>query len=87
MTGRDLILYILKNELENEEIFDENGSFKLGMGVKDAAVALEVGEETVKAWYKLGYLEGVKINDDLYIFPDVPVLKEVVTLKQENENE
>lgn len=76
MTGRDLILYILKNELENEEIFDENGLFKLGMSVKDAAVALEVGTETVKAWYKLGYLKGVKINDNLYIFPDVPVLKE-----------
>ena len=32
MTGKELILYILNNDLENENIFDENGIF-IGLNV------------------------------------------------------
>lgn len=75
MTGRDLIIYILQHDLEDEDIF-KDGKFALGVSLEKAAEQFSVGVETIKAWLELGWLKGVKINDDQYVFPDVPVLKE-----------
>lgn len=66
MTGRDLILYILENHLEDDPIFD-NG-FILGlMTTNEAAVKFNVGVATIASWHTLGMLPGVKIGDSLYI--------------------
>ena len=66
MLGRDLIMYILQNNLENEPIF-KDGSL-LGMITADeAAIKLHVGLATIKAMYKLGHLDGVEINGNLYV--------------------
>lgn len=65
MTGRDLIVYILKNELEDEMLI-KDGIF-LGMRTeKDIAVMFDVGIATVKAWYKEGILPGIKIGDTIF---------------------
>lgn len=66
MTGRDLIIYILSNNLENEPVF-ANGTFIGFISVEEAAVKFGVGVETVKVWIELGYLDGVKNNDTIYI--------------------
>lgn len=66
MTGRDLILYILENHLEDEEIF-KDGKFIGFMTVAEAAIKFEVGFETVIAWYKLGMLPGIPIGSEFYI--------------------
>ena len=66
MTGRDLILYILSNNLENEPVF-KNGMFIGFASVEEIAVKFGVGTETVKAWIELGYLDGIKNNDEIYI--------------------
>lgn len=75
MTGRDLIIYILQNKLEDELIF-KDGKFVGFMSIAEVAVALKVGEETVKTWYRLGGLKGIEIGDEIFIaanFPSPPV--------------
>lgn len=67
MTGRDLIIYILENGLEDSPIF-ENGVFIGLMTEEQAAVKFHVGAETVRAWHALGMLNGIKIGDMVYIF-------------------
>jgi hypothetical protein len=62
--GRDIIIYILENHMEDSEI-DFSGFF---MDVDEAAVKLGVGQTTVKSYYMLGLLKGVEIGGNLY-FP------------------
>lgn len=66
MTGRDLILYILANGLEDEPVF-ENGRFIGFMTDEEAAVKMKVGVATIHIWVGLGQLKGLKIGNDLYI--------------------
>lgn len=66
MTGRDLIVYILQNNLEDEPVF-ENGKLLGFMTPTEAAVKFKVGEATIIAFYELKMLPGIMIGDDLYI--------------------
>ena len=66
MTGKDLILYILQNKLENEPVI-KNGKFIGFISAAEAAEKFEVGIETIKLWLDYGYIEGVKDGDDIYI--------------------
>ena len=66
MTGRDLIIYILKNNLEDKPVF-EDGVLLGFLNESEAAVKFEVGVATIRVWYEAGLLEGVKINDAIYI--------------------
>ena len=52
MTGKELILYILENNLEDSEIF-KDGRFLDFLTVSEAAVKFNVGEATVKTWLDL----------------------------------
>lgn len=67
-TGRDLILYILENRLEDKPINDVC-CLKNFISVKKAAVRYNVGEETIKTWFALGVLGGIQIGDTIYISP------------------
>lgn len=69
MTGRELIIYILKHELENKQIF-ENGHCALFMTREEAAVKLGVGIFTVQIMYQLGQLKGFMLGDSLFIWRD-----------------
>lgn len=74
MTGRELIVYILENGLEDELVYDNNrvGRELLGfMTAMDAARKFGVGLATVKVWYDLGYLKGFKIGDTYFIPADI----------------
>lgn len=67
MNGRDLILYILMNNLEEKEVIDENGVFIGFMTIEDAAVKYEVGVATVKIWINTGLIKAVRIADKILI--------------------
>lgn len=67
MTGRELIIYIMQNGLEDKEVF-ANDTFLDLMTVKDAAAKFEVGTFTIHIWYLRGYIHGVSIGDSVYIF-------------------
>lgn len=77
MTGRDLILYILRNGLENEPVA-QNGKLIGFLTIEDAAIKFDVGTATIGAWIELGMMESVRIGDTLFI-PDIydKFLKEI----------
>lgn len=70
MTGRDLILYILENRLE-DEIVIKDGIFVWLMDENETAVKFGVGVAQVRAWYVTGMLDGTKIGDRLYFLRNV----------------
>ena len=69
MTGRELIIYILQNNLEDKDVF-ENGMFIGLMTDKEAAVKFKVGVSTIWAWHSLGFIRSVLIGDSLFVFKD-----------------
>ena len=66
MTGRDLIIYILNHNLEDVDVF-KDGKFVGFITENEAALKLNVGVATIRAWVSIGMLYGVKINDTNYI--------------------
>lgn len=70
MTGREMIIYIMQNNLEDEIVL-KDGFFTGFIDENEAAVKLGVGVETIKAWYALNWLSGIKIGEKLYFRKDV----------------
>ena len=70
MTGKELILYILHNNLEDTVVL-QNGVFIGFMTEEEAAVKFGVGLATIQAWYQCKMLPGTKIGDSLYFLKDV----------------
>lgn len=66
MTGRDLILYILQNKLEDEPVFDD-GIFLGFMNEMEAAVKFNVGVSTIRTWVHMEKLPAISICNTLYI--------------------
>lgn len=67
MTGRDLIIYILKNNLEDEQVFVND--MVLGfLTVEEAAVKLGVGISTIYIWIGQGSLDHIQIGGT-YLVP------------------
>ena len=66
MTGRDLIIYILQNNLEDKPVF-ENGKITGLLTVEEAALKFKVGFSTIKLWYELNVLPGFEIDGNIYI--------------------
>ena len=68
MTGRELILYILENGLEDEPIYDpSNGSLVGFLTVSQAAVKFNVSTPTILTWIALGELDAIKLGEEFYI--------------------
>lgn len=80
MTGKELILYILQNNLENTVVL-KDGFFIGFMTEEEAAVKFDVGVETVRAWYHCKMLNGTQIGDSLYFLKDVADPR--ITIKNE----
>lgn len=66
MTGRDLIVYILSNRLEDKPVFD-NGTFIGFVTASEVAKKLNVGLATVHVWVHQKQLDGIIIGNTLYI--------------------
>ena len=65
MTGRDLIIYILQNNLEDEVVL-KDGFFAGFMDENEAAAKFGVGAFTIMAWYSIGALDGIQVGEKLY---------------------
>lgn len=76
MTGKELILYILTNNLENKEIFVDGGLVGF-ITREEAAEKFGVGISTIEAWHKLGMMRGIQIGDTLY-FPNDAVVVPII---------
>lgn len=66
MTGRDLILYILENGLENDPVF-KDGGFIGFLTPTEVATKMAVGVFTIYAWMDMGLLEYVEVNGVRYV--------------------
>ena len=66
MTGRDLIIYIMSNGLENEPIVSD-GKLVGFMTVEEAAAKLNVGSATIHVWIWQKQLPFVSIGNAIYI--------------------
>lgn len=66
MTGRDLIIYILSNKLEDTLILND-GKIHGFMSANEAALKFSVGEATIHAWYRMGFIPGFYIGKEIYI--------------------
>lgn len=66
MKGKDLIIYILTNNLENESVFAD-GTILGFLSVEEAAVKLGVGVSTIYIWIGQGLLEHIQIGGACYI--------------------
>ena len=66
MTGRDLIIYIIQNGLENEPVY-EDGKILGFMNELEAAVKFNVSTSTIRVWIGLKMLDGVLIGNVWYI--------------------
>ena len=69
MTGRELILYILQNGLEDKPVV-QDGKIVGFLTLAEAASKFEVGTATVITWAKLGCISYVSIGGVMYI-PDI----------------
>lgn len=66
MTGRDLIIYILNNGLEDEPVF-KDGRLIGFMTASEAAAKMDVGVATIYIWVGQKRLPGVFIGGSIYI--------------------
>lgn len=66
MTGRDLIIYILQNNLENEPVF-KDGKLLGFKTVNEVAVENGVGCETVKVWTQLDMIPHINLTIPILI--------------------
>ena len=68
MTGRDLILYILQNGLENEPMVN-NGKLIGYITVEEAAARMDVGTATMNILINKGLIPGAIIFNALVQVP------------------
>ena len=67
MTGRDLIILILNNHLEDVVVFEDLRA--LGFyTIEEAAVKLHIGIESIKAQCSIDAIRNIKIGDKTYIY-------------------
>lgn len=66
MTGRELILYILENHLEDEPVF-KDGKFIGFVTPAEVAVQQNVGTATVHAWIHQDRLPSEAVREGIYI--------------------
>lgn len=66
MTGRDLIIYIIQNRLEDEEVY-KDGVFLGFMGEVEAALYFGVGLSTIRTWFEEGMIPGIKLGNLIFI--------------------
>ena len=92
MTGRDLIIYILQNGLEDKPIFG-NGTILNFMSEEQFAAKMDVGVATVRAWIQEDYLTAIPIGKTYYIpknfeeWGNLPMLIETQQVKGSDNNE
>lgn len=66
MTGRELIVYILENDLEDEPVI-KDGVLLGFMTSSEAAEKFNVGTATINVWLDRGILEGYELRDIIVI--------------------
>jgi len=74
MTGKDLVLFILNNDLLDEQIEDIklNDSF---LTIKEAAIKLGIGYNSLSDMIKLGLVDHIDIDGETYVHKNIDLTK------------
>lgn len=70
MTGREIIIYILENSLENVEMIPKEDLIELTLSlipIEEVASMTNLGEASVRTWADTGYLDTVVKNGKTYV--------------------
>ena len=67
MTGKELIMYILRNDLVDKDVL----LLDLFIDSREAAAKFSVGVETIHAWYRMGKIKGHQIGECLFFNKDL----------------
>ena len=86
MTGRELIMYILENHLEDEPVF-QNGTFVGYVSDVKFAEILGVGVATVRAWIMMGRIKDAIMIGDIMFVPAIYINTLKSEVKHESEIE
>ena len=86
MTGRELIMYILENHLEDEPVF-QNGTFVGYVSDVKFAEILGVGVATVRAWIMMGRIKDAIMIGDVMFVPAIYINTLKLEVKHESEIE
>ena len=86
MTGRELIMYILENHLEDEPVF-QNGTFIGYVSDVKFAEMLGVGVATVRAWIMMGRIKDAIMFGDAMFVPAIYINTLKSEVKHESEIE
>ena len=86
MTGRELIMYILENHLEDEPVF-QNGTFVGYVSDVKFAEILGVGVATVRAWIMMGRIKDAIMIGDVMFVPTIYINTLKSEVKHESEIE
>lgn len=70
MTGRELIIYIMTNHLEDKEVI-KDGVFVGLISEDKVAAKFGVGVGTIRTWVTLGKLNGTWIHGHLYFLDTI----------------
>ena len=76
MTGRELIVYILENHLEDEPVF-KDGRFVGFLTVGEVAEIMNVGPLTVRTWAALDRIEYISDGGHMFIPANFKVKEEI----------
>lgn len=78
MNGRDLIIYILENNLEDEPVIRPDGTIVGFLTVGQAAVKANVGLATIYAWIEAGHLPYFMAGNMIFVRADFkPPVKQI----------
>lgn len=69
MSGRELIVYILENHLEDEEVF-KDGKFVGFLTLEEAAIKLGSGTATVQVLLGMNEIDGIIMAKDTILIAD-----------------
>lgn len=86
MTGRELIMYILENHLEDKPVF-QNGTFVGYVSDVKFAEILGVGVATVHAWIMMGHIKDTIMIGDVMFVPTIYINTLKSEVKHESEIE
>lgn len=75
MTGRELIIYILENGLEDEPIITD-GKIVGFISVYEAAAKLNVGVASIKLLMQQGKLKYIQIGGEYFVYANNVYFKE-----------
>lgn len=66
MTGLDLVMHIIENNLINEPVFND-GKFIGFYAEEEVAKRFNVGTATIRVLVNMDKLEGIRVNNKMYV--------------------